>query len=242
MRKSSIYLFLEHHCQLTATHLSLQDNALLSYIDTIAPSEETQRNQFFKEFLNGAYVFIPDEGVSYQALQQIEQSNLINRDRSSSHDSIDTQYAFRSNILGECLFGTREMDSEKGSWLQLEAYHTNYTQMPAHLITYAWYVITGENSGPMGTSAFTEEKPYVLVPPTPEVQSLHTQDNGSINLSDIVCAFHPEAEENSTIEIESVLTVQEQPVDLLLPATLLIQPPLIQEPLFQVTMAYEVLS
>lgn len=239
MRKPSIYLFLEHHCQLTATYLSLQDNALLSYIDTIAPHEETQRSQFFKEFLNGAYVFIPDEGASYQVLQQIEQSNLINRDRSSSHDSIDTQYAFRSDILGECLFGTREIDSAKGSWLQLEAYHTNYTQMPAHLMTYAWYVITGENSGPMGTSAFTEAKPYILVPPAPEVHSHNLENIESIQFTDIICGFHSEADENSTIEIESVLTAPEQRVDLQLPA---MPQPIMQEQLLQVAVACEVLS
>jgi len=162
MKKSSIFCFLEHHEQLNASDFSQQDLALLSYIDSIAPNEELQRTQFFKQFVNGAYVFIPDNGNSYQAFLQIEQNELINRNRSSSHHSLDTQYAFRSEVLGECLFGTREIIAEKGSWIQLEAFHTSLMQMPAHLYTYAVYVVTGENSGPMGTSPFTEAKPYVL--------------------------------------------------------------------------------
>jgi hypothetical protein len=162
MKKSSIFCFLEQHVQLNASHFAERDVALLSYIDTIAPVEEAQRTQFFKEFVNGAYVFIPDAGNSYQAFANIEQNELINRNSSSSHHSIDTQFAFRSDVLGECLFGTREMGSQKGSWIQLEAYHTTLTQMPAHLYTYAVYIVTGENSGPMGTSSFTEAKPYIL--------------------------------------------------------------------------------
>ncbi len=233
MRKSSIYLFLEQHCQLTATHLTQQDNTLLSYIDTIAPLEETQRYQFFNEFLSGAYVFISDAGASYQAFQQIEQSNLINRDRTSSHKSIDTQYAFRSDILGECLFGTREIDTEKGSWIQLEAYHTNYTQMPAHLMTYAWYVITGENSGPMGTSAFTEAKPFVLIPPTQEVQSLNMEDLTSIQFADVFGDLPQDLQIDSTVEMQTG--------DFILGPTLVMQQPVIQEQLVQVSLAGEVL-
>ncbi|MCS5711269.1 hypothetical protein [Candidatus Berkiella aquae] len=162
MKKPSIYIFLEQFYQLTATCLSTQDAALLSYIDSIAPNNEVARHQFFKEFLNGAYVFIPDKGQSYDTFSNLAQDHLINRDNSSSHASLDTQYAFRSNVLGECLFGTHEINSQKGSWIQLEAYHTNYAQLPAHMMTYAWYVMTGENSGPMGTSAFTEAKPLIL--------------------------------------------------------------------------------
>lgn len=162
MKKSSIFCFLEQHVQLSASHFAQRDVALLSYIDAIAPLEDTQRTQFFKEFVSGAYVFIPDNGNSYQTFAQIEQNELINRNGSSSHHSIDNQFAFRSDVLGECLFGTREIDSQKGSWIQLEAYHTTLNQIPAHLYTYAWYVVMGENSGPMGTSTFTEAKPYVL--------------------------------------------------------------------------------
>lgn len=162
MKRTSIFCFLEQHVQLNASHFSERDVALLSYIDAIAPVEESERTHFFKEFVHGAYVFIPDTGHSYQAFAKIEQNEIINRDNSSSHASIDTQYAFRSDVLGECLFGTREIDSQKGSWIQLEAYHTSLMQMPAHLYTYAVYVVTGQNSGPMGTSPFTETKPYVL--------------------------------------------------------------------------------
>lgn len=163
MRKSSIFTLIEQHVHLLGGH----DIALLSYIDTIAPSDESQRNHFFTELLNGAYVFIPDNGDSYHSFKQLE-TDLINRDNSSSHASIDTQYAVRSQVLGECLFGTREMDSQKGSWIQLEAYHTSLTHLPAHLYTYAVYVITGDNSGPMGKSKFTEHKPLVVPLPMNE--------------------------------------------------------------------------
>lgn len=237
MKKSSIYLFLEQQCQLTATHLSLQDNALLSYIDTIAPSEEIERNLFFKEFLNGAYVFIPDQGASYQTFQQIEQTNLINRDRSSSHESLDTQYAFRSNILGECLFGTRELESEKGSWIQLEAYHTNYSQMPAHLITYAWYVIMGENSGPMGTSMYTEATPYILTSPTAsEIQSFSMEEAEPILFSDIFGDLQQDVPIELRVDPQTVVVIPEQA------PTLLIQQPVIQEQLAPIAIPYEVLS
>ncbi len=237
MKRSSIYLFLEQQCQLTATHLSGQDNALLSYIDTIAPSEEIERHLFFREFLNGAYVFIPDDGASYQTFQQIEQANLINRDRTSSHESIDTQYAFRSNILGECLFGTREIDSEKGSWIQLEAYHTNYTQIPAHLITYAWYVIMGENSGPMGTSPYTEATPYILTsPPAPEIQSFSMEEAEPILFSDIFGDLQQDAPIELMIDQQNVFAIPEQA------PTLLIQPPVIQEQFLAMAIPYEALS
>ncbi len=162
MKRSSIFCFLEQHVQLSASYFAEKDIALLSHIDAIAPLEEKERTHFFKEFVNGAYVFIPDTGHSYQAFAKIEQNELINRHGSSSHHSIETQFAFRSDVLGECLFGTREIDAQKGSWIQLEAYHTTLMQMPAHLYTYAVYVVMGENSGPMGTSSFTEAKPYIL--------------------------------------------------------------------------------
>ncbi|MGE3319895.1 MAG: hypothetical protein AB7I18_11435 [Candidatus Berkiella sp.] len=181
MRKSSIFSLIEQHNHLLSGH----DIALLSYIDTIAPSDESQRNHFFTEILNGAYVFIPDNGDSYHSFRQLE-TELINRDYSSSHVSIDTQYAVRSQVLGECLFGTREMDSNKGSWIQLEAYHTSLTHLPAHLYTYAVYVVTGENSGPMGNSSFTESKPLVV--PPPQIEAMQN-DIGELS----ICSLDPEA-------------------------------------------------
>lgn len=162
MKKQSIYSFIEQYAPQHSIKLAEHDLALLTHIDKLAPKEESLRAQFFKEFLNGAYVFIPDDGESYDVFSNFEQVQLINRDYSSSHDSNDTQYAFRSNVLGECLFGTREIDSQNGTWIQLEAYHTSLGHLPAHLYTYAVYVVTGENSGPLGTSTFTEKKPFVL--------------------------------------------------------------------------------
>ncbi len=162
MKKQSIYSFIEQYAPQHSIKLAEHDLALLTHIDKLAPKDEALRAQFFKEFLNGAYVFIPDDGESYDVFSNFEQVQLINRDYSSSHDSNDTQYAFRSNVLGECLFGTREIDSQNGTWIQLEAYHTSLGHLPAHLYTYAVYVVTGENSGPLGTSSFTENKPFVL--------------------------------------------------------------------------------
>ncbi len=162
MKKLSIYSFIEQYAPQHSMALAGQDFTLLTHIDSLAPTDETLRIEFFKEFLNGAYVFIPDNGESYDVFSNIEQAQLINRNYSSSHDSIDTQYAFRSKVLGECLFGTRELDSQKGTWIQLEAYHTSLTHLPAHLYTYAVYVVTGENSGPMGKSSFTEKMPYIV--------------------------------------------------------------------------------
>lgn len=162
MKRLSIYSFIEQYAPQYSAHLAEHDYALLTHIETLAPKNETLRTEFFKEFLNGAYVFIPDDGESYDVFSSIEEVELINRNHSSSHDSIDTQYAFRSHVLGECLFGTRELDSQKGTWIQLEAYHTSLTHLPAHLYTYAVYVVTGENSGPMGKSSFTEKTPYML--------------------------------------------------------------------------------
>lgn len=181
MRKLSIFTLVEQHAHLLSGH----DIALLSYMESIAPHDEAQRSHFFTELLNGAYVFIPDNGESYLSFSKLE-TELINRDYSSSHASIDTQYAVRSQVLGECLFGTREIDSQKGSWIQLEAYHTSLTHLPAHLYTYAVYVMTGDNSGPMGNSSFTEHKPLVVSSPMFEAIQ---NDMGDL----MMCSLEPES-------------------------------------------------
>jgi hypothetical protein len=75
---------------------------------------------------------------------------------------MEPQYGFRGSLVGECLFGTKIIDDEKGSWIQLEAYGTDLLSTPGHLISYINYLFTGYNQGPHGSSIHTECNPILL--------------------------------------------------------------------------------
>jgi hypothetical protein len=123
--------------------------------------EAVKLPSFADEFYSGGYIFIKDNGKAYDHWMQLG-DNLTLREGWSSHKSLDPQHSYNSPLVGEMLFGTTELNGEKGSWVQLEAYSTNLTEWPHHMLTFGIHVITGQNVGPFGTSDYTEKKPLII--------------------------------------------------------------------------------
>lgn len=159
---SPIYNYVQQYLRLPPHQLTQLEHQFLIHIETIAPVDPVQRDYFYNELFHGAYIFIPDDGATYQLLTSYDQNNLISRNYSSSHYSMEPQYGFRGSLVGECLFGTKIIDDEKGSWIQLEAYGTDLLSTPGHLISYINYLFTGYNQGPHGSSIHTECNPILL--------------------------------------------------------------------------------
>lgn len=159
---SPIYNYVQQYLRLSPHQLTQLEHQFLIHIESIAPIDPQQRNYFYNELFHGAYVFIPDDGATYQLLTSYDQNNLISRNYYSSHYSMEPQYGFRGSLVGECLFGTKIIDDEKGSWIQLEAYSTDLLSTPGHLISYINYLFTGYNQGPYGSSIHTECNPILL--------------------------------------------------------------------------------
>ncbi|MBN9286906.1 MAG: hypothetical protein BGO43_04875 [Gammaproteobacteria bacterium 39-13] len=159
---SPIFIFIHEYLRLPIYQITKFEFEVLVYIDSIAPAETAQRDYFYKEFFSGAYVFIPDNGQAYQAFAASDPNSLTNRDYSSSHYSLNTQYSSQGSLVGECLFGTTTLDGHAGTWVQLEAYSSNLLQVPAHLASYISYIFTGYNHGPHGYSEYTEKSPLIL--------------------------------------------------------------------------------
>ncbi|MBI2790689.1 MAG: hypothetical protein HYX61_01920 [Gammaproteobacteria bacterium] len=159
---SPIYNYVQQYLRLSPHQLTQLEHQFLIHIETIAPIDPLERNYFYSELFHGAFVFIPDNGATYQLLTSYDQNNLVSRNYSSSHYSMEPQYGFRGSLVGECLFGTKIIDDEKGSWIQLEAYSTDLFNAPGHLISYINYLFTGYNQGPYGSSIHTECNPILL--------------------------------------------------------------------------------
>jgi hypothetical protein len=228
---SSILDQIQSYLQSSSYQLNHFEEKFFGYVDQISPTESIQNDNFHKQVLGGGYVFIADNGQSYDLMMNYGNDSLINRDNSSSHHSIDTQYAVRGYYIGECLFGTKEIDGQKGSWFQLEAYTTELWQLPAHLVSYIGYFISGYNCGPYGYSPHTESSPYILdMDPTPikDTQPLAelasaTNESIGIDIKDVITLATSDElhfEENvavappaPVIEVaESVIVVQNHPV------------------------------
>ncbi len=159
---SPIYTYVQQYLRLSPNQLTPLEHQFLIHIEAIAPIDAAQRDYFYHELFHGAYVFIPDDGATYQLLTSYDQYNLVSRNYSSSHYSLEPQYGFRGYLVGECLFGTKIIDDEKGSWIQLEAYSTDLLSTPGHLFSYLNYLFTGYNQGPHGSSIHTECNPILI--------------------------------------------------------------------------------
>ncbi len=163
---SDIFTFAQQEYNIDTDKLSSLESGLFSIFNALAPIDSAVCDAFYQQLFCGAYIFIPDEGQTYQTLVETNGDNLKNRDSSSSHASIDSQYSFYGNSTGECLFGTHTIDGKKGTWLQLEKYSTDLIHLPGHMGTYIVYLVTGENTGPYGNSTYTESNPFILTEPS----------------------------------------------------------------------------
>lgn len=162
MIMSQLKLYIQENLHISSSQIAESEHNLLLCLESLEPNEPMQSEHFYDSIFGGAYLFIPDGGQTYQNLIQSNAVYLNSRDLSSSHDSLDPQYSFMGNVVGECLIGTREIEGEKGSWIQLEGYPVNFLQNPAHMASFVVYVVTGLNTGPHGTSAYTEASPLVV--------------------------------------------------------------------------------
>lgn len=166
------------------SHHNITDNDKLVAQHILSNIHAQQFSTVAHEFYKGAYIFMADGGHAYEQWTH-SSLTLTDRDGWSSHFSIDPQHSYNSTLFGEMLFGTCELNGEKGTWLQLEAYSTDWNYLPMHLYTYAYHKITGENVGPYGTSSFTEKNPLVLN----DEQSIHVlteQATDVLNIEDII--------------------------------------------------------
>ncbi len=159
---SKVDEYVKHRLNLSSYDLSSYEQQFLSHIETIIPSDPDASDYFLNELFKGAYIFIPDNGFTYELLTSHEPDKLINRNSSSSHHSLEPQYGFSGHLVGQCLFGTNVVGEEKGTWFQLEAYGTDFLHIAGHLYTYVKYLYTGYNQGPHGSSPHTEANPILV--------------------------------------------------------------------------------
>jgi len=118
------------------------------------------------ELMNGAQIHIEDGGALYRYWKTF--SGLTNRNKKSSHKSVDDQYSFQGTLVKEALFGTRIENNIKSTWIQLESHATSLSQLPGHITSFISYRVTGKNIGPYGKSHFVDNNPLRIQTNTPE--------------------------------------------------------------------------
>ena len=115
-----------------------------------------------RQMLRGANVSISDAGQIYDGFKNdaITTRSLNPYSRISSHESSAPQYA--SNLgphMRTILMGKTD---EGNTWMQLEGAPWGITQSlsnnVSHILDYLRYKMTGENQGPYGSSAYTDQK------------------------------------------------------------------------------------
>lgn len=117
--------------------------------------------------------FGPQIGVNGEVI------NGPRKNRVSSHNSVNQQYAISGPVVNEALFGTILLDPEKPNgakctWIQLEnrpvGGFNEFKNAPLkflidvilHMINYFDYRITKRNIGPHGKSNYTESNPLKI--------------------------------------------------------------------------------
>lgn len=135
-------------------------NALFDHFDI--------RTGQLREILNGAHVILLDHGEFYH----LWKSEYPNTPRSSSHFSFQPQFSIKGSVVSEMLVGTRPLpltlqffDPEKGphTWFQLERSEiTGFSSFLAHMKDYFWYIWSGKQQGPFGSSPYTDKEPMIL--------------------------------------------------------------------------------
>lgn len=113
------------------------------------------------EFLKGGHLVIQDNGEFYKKFTE-ECQKLTNRSNKSSHKSDAPQYSLEGPFVKECLFGTRTVDGQTCTWIQLERHTTKPRDLFGHMSDYFKYVVSKMNQGPYGCSPYTEAKPLFI--------------------------------------------------------------------------------
>lgn len=102
---------------------------------------------------DGAYYLVNDDGSLYDRLRHIE----CGVSSCSSHLSTHPQFRCGGADVGILIYGRRG----DHTWFQMERYPI---WSIGHPITYLYYRIFGINTGPIGTSRYTEHEPIRITP------------------------------------------------------------------------------
>lgn len=111
-----------------------------------------------KHLLAGAHFILQDQGLYYLKWIGVGKPRAYG----SSHNALTEQYSVYGDKLGECLFATRKYNNELCTWVQCERYSHSLPHLIPHGVCFLHYRWTGQNIGPQGTSAHTENNPLII--------------------------------------------------------------------------------
>ncbi len=131
--------------------------------------DEEEITYILEHLHQGAHIMIPYADLYDQLIEYFDV-----HPRYSSHykDEPAQQYALRSKLLTEVLFGTATVNGQEYTWLQAERNPVegifgvlSMSTIRHILLDFVEYRITGENIGPMGRSIHTEHgQPLFIFP------------------------------------------------------------------------------